>query len=278
MLLTAMVILSALAAAGACIGGNVGLHSLWIAPLSFIGSFLGLLILVFLVLLVAALCVDQKKPQEEDNRFYRTLVTQAAKLALTLARVRIHTRGLEQAPKSGRFLLVCNHIHDFDPAILIKNFPKSQLAFIGKQEVRQMFLVGPLMHKFLCQFINRENDREALKTIITCVKIIQEDKASIAVFPEGYIKPDRKLHHFRSGVFKIATKTKVPIVVCTLTNTPTILGNLMKLKPSDVTLHLLKTIQPEEYEHMTTVEIADMVYNMMAQDLGPDRVAQEETP
>ena len=278
MLFTVMVILSLLAATGACIGGNAGLHSLWIAPLSFIGSFLGLLILLFLVIWIAALCVDQKKPQEKDSRFYRILVTQAVKLALRVARVRIHTRGLEQIPKSGRFVLVCNHFHDFDPAILIKNFPKSQLAFIGKQEVRQMFLVGPLMHKFLCQFINRENDREALKTIITCIKIIQDDKASIAVFPEGYIKPDRKLHHFRSGVFKIATKTKVPIVVCTLTNTPTILKNLKKLKPSDVTLHLLKTIQPEEYENMTTVEIADMVYNMMAQDLGPDLVAQEETP
>ena len=278
MLFTVMVILSLLAAAGACIGGNAGLHSLYVAPLTLLGSFLGQLIVVFLFVWIAALCVDQKKPQEKDSRFYRTLVNLVAELALTVARVRIHHRGLEQLPKSGRFVLVCNHIHDFDPAILLRKFPKSQLAFIGKQEVRQMFLVGDLMHKFQCQFINRENDREALKTILACVKIIQEDKASIAVFPEGYIKPDRKLHHFRSGVFKIATKTKVPIVVCTLTNTPQILKNLLRLKPTDVTLHLLKTIQPEEYAGMTTVEISDMVYQMMAEDLGPDRVAQEETP
>ena len=230
MLFTVMVILSGLSAAGVCVGSGAGLHSLWAAPLSFVGTFLGLLILVFLVLWIAALCVDQKKPQEKDNTFYRLLVTRAIELALTLVRVRIHTRGLEQIPQSGRFMLVCNHIHDFDPAILLKNFPKSQLAFIGKREVRDMFLIGPLMHKFLCQFVNRENDREALKTILTCIKIIQEDKASIAVFPEGYIKPDRKLHHFRSGVFKIATKTKVPIVVCTLTNTPSIVKNLKKLK------------------------------------------------
>ena len=276
MLFAGMVILSVLVATGACIGGNAGLHSLWVAPVSFVGSFLSLVIIVFLVTWIAALCVDQKKPQENDSRFYRTLVNLVIEFALTVARVRIHTRGLEQTPKSGRFVLVCNHIHDTDPAILLKHFRKQQLAFIGKQEVREMFLVGPLMHKFLCQFINRENDREALKTILTCIKIIQEDKASIAVFPEGYIKPDRKLHHFRSGVFKIATKTKVPIVVCTLTNTTLILKNLLRLKPTDVDLHLLRTIQPEEYASMTTVEIADMVYNMMAEDLGPDRVAQEE--
>jgi 1-acyl-sn-glycerol-3-phosphate acyltransferase len=270
-----MVILSVLAAAGACIGGNAGLHSLWIAPLSFVGSFLGLLILVFLVILVAALCVDQKKPQEEDNWFYRTLVTNAAEMALTVARVRIHTRGLEQAPQTGRFVLVCNHIHDFDPAILLKNFPKSQLAFIGKQEVREMFLVGPLMHKFLCQFINRENDREALKTILTCIKIIQEDKASIAVFPEGYIKPDRKLHHFRHGVFKIALKTKVPIVICTLQNTNKIFKNALRLKPTDVHLHLVDVLYPESFEGKTAVQVGEEVHRLMAEDLGPDLVLPE---
>ena len=276
MLFAGMVILSVCAAVMACVGGNAGIHSLWLAPVSFLGSFLGLLVFAVLFLWASSLLVDLKKPQKHDSWFYRTMVDQYVETALTIARVRIHTKGLEQTPQSGRFLLVCNHIHDFDPAILLRYFRKSQLAFIGKQEVREMFLVGKIMHKFLCQFINRENDKEALKTILTCIRLIKEDEVSIAVFPEGYIKPDRKLHHFRSGVFKIATKTQVPIVVCTLTNTVNILENLRRLKPTDVDLHLLKTIQPEEYAGMTTVEIADMVYNMMAEDLGPERVAQEE--
>ena len=131
------------------------------------------------------------------------------------------------------------------------------------------------MHKILCQPINRENDREALKTILKCIQIIKEDKASIAVFPEGYIQPDKKLHHFRPGVFKIATKTKVPIVVCTLQGTMHVLRNFLHLKPSTVDLHLLKVIYPEEYESLTTVELADRIYQMMAEDLGPDLVAQE---
>lgn len=276
MLFGGMVILSVLIAVGACIGGNAGLHSLWLAPLSFLGGFLSLLVIAFVFLWVSSQMVDPKRPQKHDSKFYRTMVDLYVELALTVARVRIHTKGLEQTPKNGRFLLVCNHIHDFDPAILLSHFRKSQLAFIGKQEVREMFLVGKLMHKLQCQFINRENDKEALKTILTCIRLIKEDEVSVAVFPEGYIKPDRKLHHFRSGVFKIATKTQVPIVVCTLTNTTLILKNLLRLKPTDVDLHLLQTIQPEEYAGMTTVEIADMVYHMMAEDLGPDRVAQEE--
>ena len=276
MLFGGMMIISVLVAAGACIGSNAGLHSLWLAPVSFAGSFVSLLVVAFLFLWICCQLVDLNKPQKHDSRFYRTTVNLIVELAVTVVRVRVHTKGLEQTPKSGRFLLVCNHIHDLDPAILLRHFRKSQLAFVGKREVRDMFMVGKVMHKLQCQFINRENDKEALKTILTCIRLIKENEVSIAVFPEGYIKPDRKLHHFRSGVFKIATKTRVPIVVCTLTNTTEILKNFAKLKPTDVDLHLLKTIQPEEYAGMTTVEIADMVYRMMAEDLGPDRVAQEE--
>lgn len=276
MLLTVISGLSLVSTIASCAGSGIGIHWIWLIPVSFIGSFLGLLILSLLFFLIAGLCIDTRKPQLHDSKFYRTLVGLYGPMVLSIASVKVHTRGLEQIPQSGRFLLVCNHLHEADPVILLKYFPKSQLAFIGKQETKDMFLIGPLMHKMMCQLINRENDREALKTILNCVRLINEDEVSIGVFPEGYIKPDRKLHRFRSGVFKIATKTKVPIVVCTITNTNHIIRNFLHLKGTDVDLHLLKVIAPEEYADKTTVEIADEVYRMMAEDLGPERVAQDE--
>jgi 1-acyl-sn-glycerol-3-phosphate acyltransferase len=169
---------------------------------------------------------------------------------------------------------VSNHRDNIDPAFLLTCFRKKQLAFISKREVQEMFLVGKLMHKLLCQPINRENDREALKTILKCVRILEEDKASVAVFPEGYIYDDRKLHHFRPGVFKIATKTKVPIVVCTLRGTHEALPKAMRLKRSEVEVRLLQVIYPEEYENMTTVELSEQIYARMAADLGPELVSE----
>ena len=276
MLLGGITAASLLTALWACLGSGVGLHWLWIAPLSFAGGFLSLTILAGLVFLVSGLCVNMEKPQEQDSLYYRTLLKLYIPFIMWIVRARIHTKGLEQAPKGGRVLLVCNHLHEADPVVLLHYFQKYQLAFVGKRETRDMFLIGQFMHKILCQFVNRENDREALKTILNCVDILKEDNSSIGVFPEGYIKPDRKLHHFRSGVFKIATKTNVPIVVCTLTNTNHLVKNLLRLKPTDIDLHLVKTIQPEEYAGMTTVELGNMVYTLMAEDLGPERVSLEE--
>jgi len=278
MLRCIMLTLALLMAVGICVGaGGFGsLAWLWVLPVSFLGSFLALAVALFLTVWISCMLVDTNKPQEKDSKYFRWLVHVAVDAAVWLLRVRIHTKGLEQTPQNGRFLLVCNHINDLDPVTLLTCFRKSQLAFISKRENTTMFLVGKFMHKLSCQLINRENDREALKTILTCIRMIQEDRVSVGVFPEGYVSMDGKLHPFRSGVFKIAQKAKVPIVVCTVQNTDKVFRNAMRLRPTDVHLHLLGVLQPEQLQGMTTVDVGNLVHSMMAEDLGPDLVVQEE--
>ena len=210
------------------------------------------------------------QPQEEDSPFYRAMMHLYIEALVMLVGARIHTQGLEKTPKDGRFLLVCNHLFIADPGILLHCFKKSQLAFITKQENQELPIIAPIMHKILCQPIDRDNDRAALKTILKCIQILKEDKASVCVFPEGYTSRDGKLHHFRSGVFKIAQKANVPIVVCTIRNTRSIFKNLAKLKKTDIPLHLLEVIPPEEIKGLSTMELSDRIYECMIADLGED--------
>lgn len=270
-------VLAILFGIGICQGvdGFAGFHWLWIVPLGFVGSLLGMLLVLFLTLFLSCLFVDMEKPQKKDNVFYRALAYITADVVIWILRVRVHTKGLEQTPKDGRFLLVCNHLDYMDPVTLLAYFKKSQLAFISKRENMSMFIVGKVMHKLMCQLINRENDREALKTIINCIRLIQEDIASVAVFPEGYTSMDGLLHPFRSGVFKIAQKAKVPIVVCTLQNTQQVFKNAKKFRPTNVQLHLVAVLSPEDIAGLTAVDIANRVHSLMAEDLGPDLVLPE---
>lgn len=280
MLIAIITGLSALTAAVLCLGTGAfeSLAWLWALPVSLIGGFVLYAGLAFGFLMLAIAPLDPHATVEKDSRFYRTLANLCIEAILTFARVRVHTRGLEKTPKEGRFMLVCNHLHEADPAILLHYFRKSQLAFISKRENASMFVVGKLMPQLLCPLINRENDREALKTILRCIQILKEDKASVAVFPEGYIRPDRKFHELRAGVFKIAQKANVPIVVCTITNTNHVVKNFLKLRPTDVELHLLEVIPAESLKGKSTVEIADYVHKIMAEDLGEAyRPAEENT-
>lgn len=249
--------------------------SLWLLPLVFASLWLGLLLLAFLFLVAICAAVDPKKPQEHDSRFYRTVMHWYIQALIPLVRLEVRTQGLEKTPKEGRFLLVCNHQNESDPGILLHYFKSSQLAFVSKRENKTMFAVGKFMHKTMCQLVNRENDREALKTIVRCIQLIREDETSVAVFPEGGILVKDKLSHFRPGVFKIAQKAQVPIVVCTLKGTRHVLPNLPKLKHTDVALNVLEVIAPEELTGITTAQIADRVYHLMADDLGPENVAEE---
>ena len=261
-----------------CLGCDAFLTSVWfwLLPLSTLSFFLLLALAGFLFLLYLCKRVDQTQPQEDDDKFYRIVTNLIIRSAFPVLRIRVKTSGIEKIPSEGRFMLVCNHCNDSDPIILLYCLRKSQLAFISKRENSTMFVIGPMMHKILCQLINRENDREALKTILRCIQILKEDKASIAVFPEGGIlSEDGKLHHFRPGVFKIAQKANVPIVVCTLKNTKDVVRNIKHLKPSSVEMKVLEVIPAEELKGVTTVDIAHRCYELMAADLGPDLIAED---
>lgn len=273
MLITAVSLISLVAAVVA--GIFSGANFLWVSPLTFLGALVGQAVLIFVTLVIICACVDIDKVQERDDKFFRWLVNLLAEAAFPILSTRISTEGTEQIPQNGRFLLVCNHISDMDPVTLLRVFKKQQLCFISKRENDRKFIVGPLLHKIGCQPINRENDREALKTILRCVKMIQNDECSIAVFPEGYTSMDGLLRHFRHGAFKIAQKTQVPVVVCTVRNTDKIFHNALRLKRTQAEMHLVKVIYPEEYAGMTTVALSEMVYGLMAEDLGPELVFQE---
>lgn len=267
--ITVLSVLAALAAGFGAMQAGI-LPALGRLLLTFAGCYLGLTLLAFLVLLAVCATVDLSKPQEHDSLLYRKIMDLYIEALIHLVRVRVHTSGLEKTPKEGRFFLVCNHLFVADPGIVLNCFRNSQLSFISKKENSDMFVVGKFMHKIMCQMIDRDNDRAALKTIIKCIQLIKDDEVSICAFPEGYTSRDNKLHPFRSGVFRIPQKADVPIVVCTIQGTREIFKNLAKFRHTDVYLHLVDVIPAEELKGQTATQISDRVHAMMEEDLGPD--------
>ena len=258
------------ALAAACAAALFTQAALWLCLVCFAGAWLVLALMALAFLFLICARVDVTQPQEHDSKFYRSVMYVYIEALISLVGIRLHTTGLEKTPKEGRFLLVCNHLFLADPGVLLHCFKKSQLAFISKQENIGMPIVGKFLHKIMCQTLDRDNDRQALKTILKCIQLLKEDEVSVGVFPEGYTSKDNKLHHFRAGVFKIAQKAGVPIVVCTIQGTREIFRNLKKMKRTDVTLHLVDVIPAEELKGKTTVEISDRVYELMLNDLGED--------
>ena len=251
---------------------GLGAKLLWLV--FFAGGWVLCLLLCFLAVWIPAIKMDPSEEQDGDDPYIRAIVKLYAPAVFKLLGCKIETSGTEKLPKDGRFLLVCNHLYDLDPGIPLTVFPKAQLAFISKKENLQKPIVGPLMLKIQCQLIDRENDRAALKTILKCISILKEDKANIAVFPEGRIVKDGYLlHDFRPGVFKIAQKAEVPIVVCTVNGTQNIVENVKHFRRTRIDFHLLEVIPAAELKGIPTTQIAERVHSLMAADLGAENVA-----
>ena len=257
-------------------GGFETFLFLWLLPVGFVGSFLLLAAIIFVALILICKGIDPEKIGDEDSPVFRRFIMELVYAIVTVLPVKVKTRGLEKIPADGRFLLVSNHLDNIDPAVFYYCFPKSQMAFVGKKETSAMFLVNKVMPKLLCPTIDRENDREALKSILRCISLLKNDTVSIAIFPEGRINKFRKLAHFRPGVFKIAQKANVPIVVCTIRGTNHVIKRLLKLKGSSVEVKLLDVIPAEALQGKTTVDVAQQVYDIMAADLGAENILTPE--
>ena len=239
-------------------------YSIWAVPLILVGTFVALIILHIAVLAFSILIVNLNKPAR-DTTFFRALINGFLQIAFPLLRVKVHATGLEKIPQDAPFLLVSNHIHELDPAIIYYAVPDSRIAFIAKKEVRELYsYVYKALHKLSGLPIDRENNREAAKTIINATKLIKEKTNSVAVFPEGYVSLTGELLPIRNGALKIATKTQSKIVVCTIWGTKDIPKNLLRRK-TDIYFDVLDVIDTSDNIH--TVEIGDQIHTMMQESL-----------
>ena len=246
---------------------------LWKLPLLCVGCFVAMVLLFLLVLVVSCLFVDPKKPLETPSPYFRFLLNQFSKLAFDLGGVRVHAAGLERVPREGRFLLVSNHLFAFDPIVFYYAMPWAELAFVSKTENFSLPIVAQVMRKILCLPLDRNNDREALKAILKAIQFLKEDKASIAVFPEGGTnRTEEDLLPFRNGAFKVAQKANVPIVICALVNSKAILKNMFR-RHTDVYLDVLAVIPPEELAGLKTVDIGNRAHGILLEGLRKRKAA-----
>ena len=244
-------------------------YSWWLVPVLFVGFFIGLILLHACVFLLSFAVTKTDSSQDKGAKYYRFLakITVPLILKIALVDIRLHGKDPEEIPKDRRMLFVCNHQHDFDPVIMLSVFGDSEIGFIGKKEIyEKMPIVGKFMHKLYGLPIDRENNREGVKTIIKAINILKEDKASIGLFPEGYTNKGDGLLPFRNGAFKIAYKAKVPIVVCALSGTRQIPKRMCR-KKSVVDFNVIDVIYPEDFEGLTTAELGDKIHSQMEKAL-----------
>lgn len=244
-----------------------GWADVWIPIVLYVGLFVSFLVLHLIVLIVVSLSVNTKKPCEKPSRFCKFLVDYTVEAVLMLARVKIEASGLEKIPTDRRFLLVSNHRSNLDPFICIAKLKSYDVAFISKPENFKIPIAGPFIRKCCFLPIDRENARNAMKTLHKATDFVKNDVCSMGIYPEGTRSRSAELLEFKDGVFYIAKKAPCPIVVITVENTEKIVKNF-PFRGTTVKMDVLDVITPDSFADETTHTISDNVRQMMLKRLG----------
>lgn len=233
---------------------------LWVL-LGLVGVFLAYI----LTIIISAALVDMEKEYSQESKFYRFLLNSSTFFATKLIRIKLHVTGMEKVP-SGRFLLVSNHRSKFDPILSWLVFGNCQLAFISKPENFKVPVFGRLIHRLCFMAIDRENPRNAVKTINRAVDLMNRDVATIGVYPEGTRNYGDGLLPFHNAMFKIAQKANVPVVIITVKGTYEIQKNY-PLHRSHVYIDVLDVIDAETVKKTKTAILGEKVREIMLNKL-----------
>ena len=134
-----------------------------------------------------------------------------------LAGAKVIVKGRENIPADGAVLFVGNHRSYFDIVLTYPIFPRVT-GYVAKKEMTRYPLLVNWMRNIHCLFLDRDNIKEGLKTILNGVEEVKSG-VSLCIFPEGTRnKVNDTLLPFREGSFKIAEKGGVPVVPMVIVN------------------------------------------------------------
>ena len=229
----------------------------------YIGSLLAYIVAVYAA---SELTVDMDEPQEKPSKFWQWNMNELAEIICVLVGARVSVTGTEKLPEGQRYLMVCNHRSIFDPIASIKLFGAKEYIYISKPENFKLPIVGPVMHKCGCLPVNRDNNREALAMVKSASKYIQDDVASVVIYPEGTRSREDELLPFHAGSFKIAQRTGVPVVIAAIHGTDEIVRNV-PLKKTKVELDILDVLDGDFVKSHTTKETAQIAQKMIQEHI-----------
>lgn len=181
--------------------------------------------------------------EEERKAFVQQYTAKWARSLLKLAGVKVTVHGLENLPKDKTVLFIGNHQGNFDIPIYMSQIDVPK-GFVAKIETSKIPGVKTWMEYMHCVFMDRSNIRKAGEAIIHGIKNLKAGY-SMVIFPEGTRSRGDKTGDFKAGSFKLATKSKVPIVPVTMNGSYKIMESTKGpwLTPANVELFIHPMIE-----------------------------------
>ena len=223
-------------------------------------------LILFLVLGIPALLVlwliGKSDPGRKD-RAAKAIVGWGFRCIAFLAGTKLIVRGTENIPADSAVLYVGNHRSYFDIVLTYSHFP-GITGYVAKKEMLRWVLLKDWMKAIHCLFLDRDNIKEGLKTILKGVEEVKSG-TSLCIFPEGTRnRVDDTFLEFHNGSFKVAEKTGCAIVPMSINNAGQIFeDHIPRIKKAHVVLEYCKPIYMNELDKSDKRRIGALVQDVI---------------
>lgn len=223
-------------------------------------------VVLFLILSIPIMFVEWiigKFNRDLKDRSSLAIVNWAFRCVRFLAGTKVEYIGEENIPTDTPVLYIGNHRSFFDIVLTYVRVPRPT-GYISKKEIEKVPLLNIWMRNLNCLFLDRENIKEGMQTILAAIDMMKNGK-SVCIFPEGSRnKEEGTLLPFHEGSFKIAVKSGCPIVPMTINNSAAIFENQFPfIKKAHVIIEYGKPVYPKELPKENQKHLGEYVSNII---------------
>jgi 1-acyl-sn-glycerol-3-phosphate acyltransferase len=132
---------------------------------------------------------------------------------------RLRITGRQNLPRSGSFVLVCNHASHLDTLCILSALPIRKLGRAFPAAAADYFFQSPAAGALTGLFMNalpfgrKGNVRQ---TLAACRNLLAVPGNILLLFPEGTRSVTGAIGHFKGGIGELVAGTGVPVVPCHL--------------------------------------------------------------
>lgn len=238
-------------------GLSLWFYFLWV-PLSLVLSFLSFVLFVWIVFIYM-------KRTDPKGAFRHWLLYQVCGMMLFFTNVHVKVIGKEWVPNQ-TYVCYANHKSDLDPIILYHSMHRICSA-LGKKPLFKHYIIRECQKVFNVLPLDRDNDREAAKSIIEAIRALRAG-LSYMIFPEGGIKSreTEEMVDLKAGAYKLVTKSEVLLLPATILGSSKLKGRSL-LKRAHITVIFHKPLSVEDYKDLNTTEIGNIVRDIIHEDV-----------
>ena len=197
-------------------------------------------------------------PEKYSEKARYNLAQHVIHLMNKTGRIKTQAYGVENLPKEGGYMMYPNHQGKYDVLGIVYTH-KEPCSFVMDKNKSHTMLVREFIDLVQGKRLEKDNPRQGITIINQVAKEVANGKKYI-LFPEGgyHFNNRNHVHTFKAGSFKIALKSKAPIVPVALVDSYKVF-NSFHLGPITTKVYYLPPMFYDEYKDMKSAEIAEEV-------------------